>query len=80
MPFFFHHSITHNNKVRTLDDTKSKAPKTGGFMGLQFIQSHKKKKKQLIFAVLMLVFEAADRVNRQEQQFVNGFHKMDHRK
>lgn len=63
---FFNQRITHDNNVRTLDHTKSKAPKTGGIMGLQFIQSLTKK-KQLVSAVLMLVFEATKQANGQAQ-------------
>jgi len=45
MPFFFHHRITHDNNVRTLDHTKLNAPKTGGIMGLQFIHRDSQKKQ-----------------------------------
>ena len=73
MPFFFNHRMTHDNNVRTLGHTKSKAPKTGGIMGLQFIRSLTK--NHLVSTVLMLVFEVAKRTNGQARDFVNGFHK-----
>jgi hypothetical protein len=78
MPFFFHHRITDDNNVRTLDHEVKGTKDMLCYGSAVHTESHNK--TSYVSAVLVLVFEAADRVNRQTQQFVNGFHKMDPRK